>query len=122
MKGSIFWMIYFFIAIPVAILVLAGMWKMFRKAGKPGWAVLVPIYNIYCLFDISWGKGWIFLLLCIPIVNIAVNLIMNIKLAAAFGREKAFGIGLFILSPVFMAILGWGSDAYLGPQTDTPRP
>lgn len=122
MKGSIFWMIYFLIALPVAVLGLAGMWKMFRKAGKPGWAVLVPIYNIYCLFDISWGKGWIFLLLCIPIVNIAVNLIMNIKLAAAFGREKAFGIGLFILSPVFMAILGWGSDAYLGPQTDTPRP
>ena len=113
MRGSSFWILYFFIVIPVLILVFSGIWKMFRKAGKPGWAVLVPVYNMYCLFDIAWGNGWIFLLLCVPIVNIAVNIIMNVKLAAAFGRGKAFGIGLFLLPPVFMAILGWGPDSYL---------
>lgn len=104
------------ISLAVTVLVLVAQWKLFVRAGKPGWACLIPFYNMYCLFDIAWGTGWLFLLQFIPCVNFVVMIMLYIKLAKAFGQGTGFGIGLIFLNPIFIAILGFGSAEYIGPQ------
>lgn len=61
-----FIVVFAIIALAVSVLVIIAMWKMFEKAGEPGWASLIPFYNAYVLFKISWGNGWFFLLSVIP--------------------------------------------------------
>ena len=77
----------------------------FTKAGKPGWAAIVPFYNLYILFEITWGNGLLFLLMLIPIVNSIVAIITMVKLAKAFGKGGGFAVGLIFLSLIFILIL-----------------
>ena len=103
------------VGLVIAVLVLAGMWKVFVKAGKPGWGVIIPLYNLYCLFDMSFGKGWMFLLMLIPVVDIVVMFMMYVKLAKAFGKGGGFAVGLIFLPFIFLPILGFGDAKYVGP-------
>lgn len=98
----------------ITILTLIGMWKLYVKAGKPGWAAIIPFYNVYVLFEIAGMNGWMFLLLLIPIVNIVISIMLYINLAKAFGKSTAFAIGLILLNTIFMLILGFGNDQYIG--------
>ena len=98
----------------VGILTLIAFWKILEKAGVPGWAALIPFYNTYMLFKITWGNGWKFLLLLIPIAGIVFYIITNVKLAKAFGKGGGFAVGLILLGVVFYCILGFGKDVYLG--------
>ena len=93
---------------------IIAMWKIFEKAGEPGWAAVIPFYNAYILFKITWGNGWKFLLLLIPIANIVISIITMVKLAKAFGKSGGFAVGLIFLGPIFMLILGFGDAQYLG--------
>lgn len=101
----------------LAILLLAiiSMWKIFTKAGEPGWAAIVPIYNIIVLLKIAGKPAWWFLLMIIPFVNIVIALMVCISLAANFGKSTGFGVGLFLLGFVFGPILAFG-DARYQPQ------
>ncbi|MEJ8751498.1 DUF5684 domain-containing protein [Lagierella sp. ICN-221743] len=103
----------------VAIVLLIGMWKMFTKAGEPGWAAIIPLYNAYVLFKITWGSGIKFLLLLIPIVNIIIAIKTQIKLAKAFGKGGGFVAGLIFLTPIFYAILGFSDAKYMGVPVTT---
>ena len=114
--GDIFSLI---IGIVVALVMIAGMWKMFSKAGEPGWASIIPFYNAYVLFKITWGSGIKFLLLLIPIANIVILIMTQIKLAKAFGKSTGFAVGLILLSPIFYVILGFDSSEYLGVPVTT---
>lgn len=114
--GDIFSLI---IGIVVALVMIAGMWKMFSKAGEPGWASIIPFYNAYVLFKITWGSGIKFLLLLIPIANIVVVIMTQIKLAKAFGKSTGFAVGLILLPPIFYVILGFDSSEYLGVPVTT---
>ena len=96
------------------IVLLIAEWKIFTKAGKPGWAVIVPFYNVYTLFEIVGMPGWQFLLLLIPFVNIYIAIKVFIELAKSFGKTVGFGIGLILLSPIFLCILGFGDAKYIG--------
>ncbi len=98
------------------VVALVGMWKLYVKAGKPGWASIVPFYNLYCLYDMAFGIGWLFLLTFIPFVNFVITIIMLFKLARAFGQGIGFGFGLLFLTPIFMLILGFGGAEYIGPN------
>ncbi len=111
-----FMTIYYIVILAIAIVNIIGMWKMFDKAGKPGWAALIPFYNNYCLFDMAWGNGWMFLLLLVPCVNYIFLIILAFKLSSAFGRGVGFGFGLLFLTPIFYMILGFGDAEYIGPQ------
>lgn len=109
------------ISIALAVFGIIVMWKLFDKAGKPGWAAIVPFYNLYVYFEITWGNGWLFLLIflaIIPIVgSIAVLVIMIItmvKLAKAFGKSGGFAVGLVFLTLIFEAILAFGDSKYVG--------
>ena len=105
------------VCLVIAVVFLIGFWKVFVKAGQPGWACIVPIYNIYILMKIIGKPGWWVILCYIPFVNIVILIIVSIALAKCFGRSPAFGVFLlFFLSIVGYLIIGFGNDRYLGPQ------
>ena len=107
--------VYCIVVLAITILIIAGMWKMFVKAGKPGWGAIVPFYNFYCLFEMSFGNGWLFLLLLVPCVDVVMEIIMMVKLAKAFDKSGGFAVGLIFLPYIFMPMLGFGDAEYIGP-------
>lgn len=102
------------IGLVLGILTIVGMWKVFSKAGVPGWGAIIPFYNMYLLFKITMGNGWLFLLLLIPFVNFVMLIIVYVKLAAAFNKGAGYTLGLIFLSPIFIMMLGFGSAQYIG--------
>ena len=98
------------------ILAVIAMWKVFKKAGEPGWTAIIPIVNIYKLCKIADGNGFKCILLLIPIVNIIYHILLNIRMAKAFGKSTLFGIGLILFNIIFIFILGYGSARYIGPR------
>ena len=96
----------------VLVLMIAAMWKVFDKAGEPGWAAIVPIYNLYVMLKIAGKPGWWLILMLIPFVNLVVGIIMYIAFAQAFGKGAGFGLGLLFLGPIFFPILAWGEARY----------
>jgi len=108
--GPVFWICYF----AVLILMIAAMWKVFTKAGQPGWAILIPFYNLYVLCKIAGRPGWWLILCLIPFVNFIIFIILDIDIAKNFGKGVGFGIGLLLLPFIFFPILGFGSAAYQG--------
>lgn len=105
--------ILFFVAIWLVCII--GIWKVYTKAGKPGWAAIIPIYNIIVLLEIIGKPVWWFLLLLVPCVNIVFLVWMYNLLAKSFGKSEGFTVGLILLNPIFMLILGFGDAVYLGP-------
>ena len=95
------------------IVSLVSLWKVFGKAGQPGWATIIPIYNIYVLTcevakkEIVW-----FILMLIPFVNIIASIIVSIEVAQKFGKGAGFGLGLAFLSFIFYPILAFGDAEY----------
>jgi hypothetical protein len=102
------------VGLAISIICIAAQWKMFEKAGRQGWAALIPFYNVWTMFDIVYGNGNKMFLLFIPIYHIYVAIKYFIDMARAYGQTDAFAIGLILLSPVFMCILGFGDAKYLG--------
>jgi len=107
---------------PAALLSLALMlavfafmwWAMFEKAGWPGWASLIPVYNTYVLLKIAGMSGWWLLaLVFVPIVDVVVALMMLYKISKAFGHGWGYFFGLWLLSIVFFPMLGFGKSEYL---------
>ena len=92
--------------------IIAGLWKTFVKARRPGWEAIIPIYNIYILLKIAGRPGWWLILFLIPLVNIIVGIIVSVDVAAKFGKGVGFGIGLALLGFVFYPILGFGDAVY----------
>jgi hypothetical protein len=98
--------------IAILVLVIAGLWMVFTKAGEAGWKSIIPIWNIIVLLRIVGRPLWWLVLLIIPIVNIVVSLIVMLDLAKSFGKSGGFGVGLWLLSFIFIPILGFGSATY----------
>jgi hypothetical protein len=110
--GPVFWICWF----AVAILMIAALWKVFTKAGQPGWAAIVPILNTYFLCKVAGRPGWWVILMLIPFVNFIIWIILCIDVAKSFGKGVGFGIGLLLLPIIFFPILGFGSAQYRGPS------
>lgn len=101
----------------VAILSIAGLWAVFSKAGKPGWAAIIPIYNAFVLAEICGKSALWGILLFVPCVNVIAMLVLSFDLAKRFGKGAGFGLGIFFLGFIFIPILGFGSATYLPPAT-----
>ncbi len=123
----------------IYILYVAAQWKMFEKAGIAGWKSLIPIYNVYTQFQLSW-KGskffmllWYSLLLGVGTVVVDYEIIISAILIAlgglgvllitvqeAYYLAKSFGhgidytLGLLIFPNLMVLILGFGESEYVG--------
>lgn len=99
----------------VGIFYLAAMWRIYAKAGRPGWACIIPIYGSIVLLRICGRSAWWFLLYLIPVVGVVIGIIVLFDLAKSFGRGAGFGLGLLFLSFIFIPILAFGGAEYVGP-------
>lgn len=105
-------LVFLLIWLAVVIVIIAGMWKVFTKAGQPGWACIIPIYNIYVLTQVAGKPGWWVILFFIPIVSIVMAIIVTAGVAKNFGKDVGFVLGLIFLPFIFYPILGFGSATY----------
>jgi hypothetical protein len=108
---ALFWMAF-------VIFIIASQWKVFEKAGQPGWACLIPIYNFYIMLKIAGKPGWWLLMLLIPFLNIVFAIWTFNMISKSFGKDEGFTVGLTLLGFVFWPILGFGSAQYIGPYGD----
>jgi hypothetical protein len=100
----------------IGIFYIYCLWRIFTKAGKPGWAAIIPIYNTIVLLNIGGLSGWFVLLGLVPVVNIILAIIIYWNLGKAFGKGVGFQLGLIILSFIFIPILAFDSSRYVGAQ------
>lgn len=110
------------IGLLIALLLIVAMWKVFTKAGQPGWASIIPIYNLYVWCKIVGRPGWWIILMLIPFVNFIIGIILCIDMAKSFCKGAGFGIGLALLGIIFLPILGFGSAQYQGPSASQGVP
>ncbi len=114
---------FMFVFALVGLVVLVGMWKTFSKAGQPGWAAIIPVYNLVVLFRIAGQSGWLaltFLLNFIPVIGglawLGIVIWNHVNVSKRFGHGVGFALGLVFLAPIFWLILGFGSSKYVGDQ------
>ncbi len=103
------------VQLAISIGVIAGIWKVFTKAGEPGWAAIVPFYNIYVLLQISGKPLWYIILFFIPLINVVAAVLIGIGVAEKFGKSSLYGVGLGLLGFIFYPLLGF-SDAQYNPN------
>lgn len=100
------------ILLAAMVFLIASFWKVFTKAGQPGWASIIPIYNAIVWLRIAGRPGWWFILLLIPIVGFVIAIVVSIDFAKKFGKGAGFAMGLVFLGFIFYPILAWGSAKY----------
>ena len=108
-----------FLYLILLVVLIAALWKIFTKAGKPGWAAIVPFYNLIVLLEIVGRPLWWIVMFLIPFVNIVFAFLLVIDLAKSFGKGIGYAMGLIFLSPIFYPMLGFGSARYHGPAAAT---
>jgi hypothetical protein len=104
-------------AIATTIIEIVGAWFMFEKAGEPGWAAIIPVYNYLIAIKIAGKPWWFILLMLIPVVNLVVIIITLDGLSKSFGKGGWFTVGLFFLRWIFIPILGFGTAQYAGDKS-----
>ncbi len=97
-------------------LMIASLWKVFTKAGQPGWASIVPIYNIIVILQIVGKPWWWIIGMIIPFVNFVVFIMLAVELARVFGKGIGYAIGLILLPFVFYPMLAFGDATYRRPM------
>jgi hypothetical protein len=105
---------FFVVWCAIVVLMIASGWKIFSKAGKPGWAAIVPIYNIIVLLEIVKKPLWWIVLFFVPLANFVAVILVSIALAEKFGKSTGFGLGLAFLGFIFAPILAFGDARYKG--------
>lgn len=116
--GATFWIVW----CAVIVFYIAAMWKIYTKAGRPGWAAIIPIYNLIVLHQIVGKPVWWVLLYLIPVVNIVIGIIVTHATSVSFGKGVGFTLGLIFLGFIFYPVLAWSDAQYLGPTAGTPVP
>ena len=113
--GSGIGILGFLISLAFVVFMIASLWKVFTKAGQPGWTAIIPIYNVFVLLQII-GKPWWWLIgFLIPFVNFIVMILVAVELAKVFGKGIGFAIGLIFLPFIFYPILAFGDATYTAP-------
>lgn len=104
--------VFAIVYLAIILLIVISLWKLFVKAGEPGWAAIVPIYNILVMLKIAGKPAWWIILCLIPFVNIIIFIIVLIAFAAAYGKGVGFAIGMLILPFIFYPMLAFGDSTY----------
>ncbi len=98
----------------IGILMLAAVWRVFSKAGQPGWAALVPIYNLFVMLKVAGKPGWWLVLMLIPLVNIIILILTTVGVANSFGKGGGYAAGMIFLPFIFYPMLAFGDAQYQG--------
>ena len=114
----VLWLIPLLIALVLRLIIVAGSWKMFSKAGKPGWAAIIPVYHFVVVLEITGKPIWWLLLLLVPLLNLFIVIMVALALAERFGKTPGFAVGVLLLPFIFIPILGFGDATY----QDAPAP
>lgn len=111
---------YIVVVIALLVLTIVASWKIYTKAGKAGWASLIPIYNTVVMFQIVGLNPWLLCILLVPFVGWIAGIVFVImvpfRLAKSFGKDIGWGFGLWLLPNIFQLILAFGSSEYVGPN------
>jgi hypothetical protein len=108
------------LSLAISVLMIAAMWRLFSKAGQPGWAAIIPFYNTIVLLRVIGKPWWWMLLTFIPVVNIVISVLVGLELAKSFGKGAGFGVLTFFFSIIFIPILAFGEARYVGPGGRPP--
>jgi hypothetical protein len=108
MVGLLIWLAF------VALMIVSA-WKVYTKAGQPGWAAIIPIYNIIVLLKIAGKPWWWIFGFLVPLLNFVVMIVLSVSLARVFGKGIGFALGLIFLSFIFYPILAFGDATYTAP-------
>lgn len=100
----------------VMLIAIISSWKIYTKAGKPGWTCLVPFYNAWVMMEIIGFPGFYFLGMMVPVVGMFFALYCQFRLAKVFGKDVLYTVGLIFLPFIFYPLLAFGGDEYLGPE------
>jgi len=114
--GGIVGMFGGLVGLAITVLIIVGFWKVFTKANEPGWASIIPIYNVFVLLRIVGRPAWWLILFLIPFVNFIIWVVVSVDVAKSFGKGIGFAIGLMILPMFCYPALGFGSATYQGPS------
>ncbi len=106
------------ICLSIMVLEIVALWFVLEKAGEPGWAAIIPIYNYLMVIKIAGKPWWFILLMLIPIVNLVIYIIILNGLSKNFGKDEGFTVGLFFLRFIFLPILGFGKSTYSGDKSN----
>jgi Family of unknown function (DUF5684) len=110
---AFFWVIY----IAILALMVVSMWKLFVRAGKPGWASIIPLYSNIVMLEIAGKPIWWFFMLFIPVVNIVFAFLTLYHFSKSYGKAEGFSIGVALLSVIFIPLLAFSDAKYQGPAT-----
>ena len=109
-------MVFGLVLFVVALYSIIVAWRVNTKAGRPGWAAIIPFYNVYIILKIIGRPGWWLILFLIPVVNLIISIIIALDMAKVFGKSSVFGvIGLWLFSIIGYSILAFGKATYVGP-------
>lgn len=111
----VIWLFVILIVMAVSILMIIAMWRIFTKAGKPGWASLVPIYNMVVMMQIVGRPEWQVVLMFLPFAHIYISIVLPLDLAKSFGKTTGFGVLMIFFPAIMNPILAFGSSRYVGP-------
>jgi len=104
---------YLVFVLAIAVVMLISMWKIFSKANQPGWAILIPIFNMITLLKVVRKPVWWILLMLIPFVNFIIIILIYLELAKVFGKDTGYGLGIVFLPIIFLPMLAFGDSKYV---------
>ena len=113
--GGVIGLIGLVLMLAFVVFMIASVWKVFTKAGQPGWTAIIPIYNTFVMLRIIGKPWWWFIGLLIPLVNFVVAILICVELAKVFGKGIGFAIGVILLPFIFFPMLAFGSATYTRP-------
>lgn len=103
------------ICIPLTVLMIVSGWKVFTKAGQPGWGVLIPIFNVYLWVKMAGKPGWWVVLMILPVVSFVIGILLAVEIAKAFGKSTGFAVLMIFLPIIALPILAFGDATYRPP-------
>lgn len=110
------------ISVLVCLLILSATWRIFTKAGRPGWYALIPVYNVYVMLQIVKKPTWLTLLFFIPYLQLIPQIIISIELGKAFGKSAAFSTIFILILPLGYFIIAFDDSKYLyGVNSNAPK-
>ena len=106
-------LLFVLIYIGIIVLMITSVWKVFTKANQPGWAAIVPIYNIIIMLEVAKKPTWWVAMYFIPIANFIFMIMTLNGLSKNFGKDEGFTVGMVFLGIVFWPILAFGNAQYV---------